>query len=130
MAGTYEISISQQVTPDEFEGKILGYRLKVTLTAVDGFEDAGLFVFLRGTDNDDNFTNVASPVNLADIPLDSPTAEGWIRHDNVDLVFSRQDEAIGVADDIMEDLKLLCDSMAVIALNLTTPTVTTIASED
>ncbi len=130
MAGTFKLSLSIQVTEHEVLARTQGFRLLMTATPVSGFDDGGVFVFLRSTQSEDIFQNVASPSNLEEIDLDTYTAEGWVRRSSIDLLFSSRAEANGVAADIEEQLTELCNEMYKLLTDLAPAETVIIQSDD
>lgn len=126
---TYAITPSIQRTVNVVDGRTQGFRLKMVLTAPVGFVDAGLFLFLRqGTT--DIFQAICSPANLNDYTLAAPsTPEPFLRLDNIDLVFSSQVEALSIEQQILVELKTLCDEMAKLAIDLSIPVTVTISDD-
>ncbi len=111
MPASYKIQVTRQDSPETAVGRSQGHRVILTATVVSGFQDAGVFVSNR-RGRSDFFSNVAAPYDIADLDLNNPDDEGRLRHEVLDLVFSAKSLADEVVEEIMTELKVLCDEMA------------------
>ncbi len=127
----YSIVDTIQTTQDWVPARTQGFRVKVDLSAPVGFSDEGLFVFIQKTIDTVEFQAVASPLQLAEIPLGAPTDDSatFFRLPNLDMVFGSQSEGLEFVTDIQAELKLLCNEMAKLATDLTDAVTGTIASD-
>lgn len=110
MPASHELSIAKQVTEHVVEGRTQGYRIRLAVTPVRGFRDGGVFVFRD--DAVTSFSNVASPVNLADLALDRPNDDGYYRTALLDIVFASRSEAEEVLGEVLAELAVLCEEQA------------------
>ncbi len=129
MSGTFNLTVTKQVTAQVVVGRTQAYRLIVSVVPVSGFIDGGVFLMLKTSDTGSELQGICSPADFADLLPDTPNPEGFFRTAALDLTFPTQDEAVGVLTDIEVALKLLCDEMFKVSTDLTIPVVETIESD-
>ena len=98
------------------EGRTQGYRFTVEVIEAQGISDK-IFVYLRKIINGeifDEFTNIASPADLAEYPADEPVeaigTPPFFRLNAIDLVFRTEDLAEDAWIQIQQDCAQLIQS--------------------
>lgn len=130
MSGSFALAVTKQVTANVVAGRTQGYRLKLSVAPTSGFQDGGVFMMLTLDSQNAELQGICGPADLNDLALNTPDGEGFFRTTTLDLTFASQSEALGVLTDIETQLKTLCDEMAKLQTDLTTPTIDTIESDD
>jgi hypothetical protein len=129
MSGTFNLTVTKQITAEMVIGRTQAYRLVLGVSAVSGFADSGVFLMLKRSVTDSEFQGIATPADLKDLLVDTPNQEGFFRTASLDLTFPSQDEATGVLTQIETALKLLCDESFKLLTDLTVAVVETIESD-
>jgi hypothetical protein len=96
------------------EGRTQGYRLLLEVEDANGV-DPGIFVYERsanpvvGQPPIDDFSNIATPFDIATYPLDAPVPGGtFFRKTSVELLFRNLDLLDQAISDIELDVQSLC----------------------
>jgi hypothetical protein len=101
-------------------------RVVYTVTGVTDFTDAGLFVFVRDSANNNLiFSHVAHPGELVSLALNTVSQQGWTRRNTVTLDYSTDSLAVGGIAEVDRAIYELVDSMNSLAqlasVNITYP---------
>jgi hypothetical protein len=96
------------------QGRTQGYRLYVTIKRATNMSPA-IFVYQRMPEGNNQFTNIASPNDLVEYPLDQPATEPgsppFLRLDHADLVFRNLDLLVDAALTMITDVCELVRSL-------------------
>jgi len=107
---TYSVTLSVQLTPDYRACPQAPVRLTMTVTAVTGFTDQGIFVFLRDTvTNFPYFSRVATTCDIN--TLSTNPGNNTFRANAIDLVYLSAIAADAGVATIEADILDLCNQM-------------------
>ena len=109
------ISLRKRVSDTYVDGRTQGYLLQLSVNEACHVDDA-IFVFLRTVDTDDEiqdqFTNIASPYELVNLPVGEPNpGEQAFRMDAVDMVFRSLELLNQAFTDIVSDVQELISTL-------------------
>lgn len=123
---TYSVTLSVQLTPDYQACPQAPVRLTMTVTAVTGFVDQGIFVFLKDTvTNVPYFSRVATTCDIN--TLSTNPGNATFRANAIDLVYLSATAADAGIVTIEADIQELCNQMNRLQ-TLATPTTVVITN--
>jgi lipopolysaccharide export LptBFGC system permease protein LptF len=109
----FSVTYTKEITTtDDPVLQVAPVSLVLTVTAVSGFTDFGVFVWIQDTATQVlRFSNVATPLNLEEYNFQVIGDKDFVRLGYVNLTFNRADQAEEAADAIEATLQQLCIDM-------------------